>query len=130
MGLRISIDDFGTGYSSLAYLRRFPIDTLKIDRSFIRNIAEVPDDAALAGAILAVARSLKLHAIAEGVETREQLNVLLGQGCNLVQGFLFGKPVPASSFEAYLRMHAAGNRIEPLAALEAMGITAPDHQPL
>ena len=102
MGIKIAIDDFGTGYSSLAYLRRFPVDTLKVDRCFIRGIAENPDDEAMAGAIVAMAKSLKLEVVAEGVETIEQLEVLRRLGYPLAQGYLLGKPVPATVFESLL----------------------------
>ncbi len=95
MGVRISIDDFGTGYSSLNHLKRFPIDNLKIDRSFVNDITVNPDDAAIVKAILAMAYSLRLKVVAEGVETVEQLRFLEAHDCDAVQGFLLSKPQPA-----------------------------------
>ena len=97
LGVRISIDDFGTGYSSLSYLHRFPIDTIKIDRSFVNGIATDKSSAGIVSAIIAVARELKLTVVAEGVETEEQLRYLRRQRCDLAQGFLLGRPAPVES---------------------------------
>jgi diguanylate cyclase (GGDEF)-like protein len=102
MGLELAIDDFGTGYSSLSYLKRFPIDRLKIDQSFVRDITTDRDDAAITSAIIALTRNLGLKTIAEGVETRAQLEFLRAHGCNEVQGFLLSRPVAAAECAALL----------------------------
>ena len=102
IGLRISIDDFGTGYSCLSYLRRFPIDVLKIDRSFVKEIGTSRDGESIIDAIISLAKSLRLETVAEGVETPAQLNYLLDHGCHVVQGFLFGKPMEKHLIEPLL----------------------------
>jgi diguanylate cyclase (GGDEF)-like protein/PAS domain S-box-containing protein len=102
LGIRISLDDFGTGYSSLSYLKRFPIDTLKIDQSFVRELTFDPTSAAIAEAIISMAHSLHLTVIAEGVETEGQLAMLRERGCDEIQGFLFCKPLPAEEITELL----------------------------
>jgi EAL domain-containing protein (putative c-di-GMP-specific phosphodiesterase class I) len=99
LGVCISIDDFGTGYSSLKYLKDFPIDYLKIDKSFVQEIIEDDNDAAIVTAIVSLAHTLKLEVIAEGVETKEQLDYLQHCRCEKSQGYLFSKPLPVNQFE-------------------------------
>ena len=103
MGIGIAIDDFGTGYSSLSYLKRFPIDILKIDRSFIRDIILDQDDATIVKTILAMAQALNLRVIAEGVETKEQYDLLAELGCAEGQGYLFARPMPCEDLISFFR---------------------------
>ena len=103
LDINLSLDDFGTGYSSLSYLKRFPIHTLKIDRSFVINIPDDLDDCAISGAIVSMSKALKHKVIAEGVETLEQLEFLRALGCDEIQGYLFSAPVSADKFEAMVR---------------------------
>jgi diguanylate cyclase (GGDEF)-like protein/PAS domain S-box-containing protein len=110
MGVQLSIDDFGTGYSSLSYLRRFPVDVLKIDRSFVRDITSSEDDAAMVAAIIELARGLRMRVIAEGVETEAQLDYLKQRGCDEVQGHVYARAAPGADVEALLR---TGRRVQP-----------------
>jgi EAL domain-containing protein (putative c-di-GMP-specific phosphodiesterase class I) len=106
LGVSISIDDFGTGYSMLGRLSRFPVDRLKIDRSFVKEIRSARDDAPIVSAIIAMARSLRIETVAEGVETVEQQQFLLNRGCDIAQGFLYSHPNTAEDLEAVLRIPA------------------------
>jgi EAL domain-containing protein (putative c-di-GMP-specific phosphodiesterase class I)/CheY-like chemotaxis protein len=101
-GVKIEIDDFGTGYSSLSYLKQLPVDALKIDRSFTRSIHDNPVDEAIVGAIVAMAHSLQLRVVAEGIETDQQLNVIRRHGCDIAQGYLFSRPMPSDACGNYL----------------------------
>jgi EAL domain-containing protein (putative c-di-GMP-specific phosphodiesterase class I) len=104
-GMQLAIDDFGTGYSSLSYLKRFPVDTIKIDRSFIKDVPGNADDVAITHAVIAMGRSLRLSVVAEGVETPAQAEFLRANGCDLMQGYLISKPVPAADLGRFLREH-------------------------
>jgi EAL domain-containing protein (putative c-di-GMP-specific phosphodiesterase class I) len=119
LGVKLSIDDFGTGYSSLTYLKRFAVDVLKIDRSFIQDLTTDASDASLTTAIIAMGKSLNLQLIAEGVETWEQVDFLAERRCFLVQGFLFAKPLPAAEFANLLQSGPSARRVSNLATVEA-----------
>jgi EAL domain-containing protein (putative c-di-GMP-specific phosphodiesterase class I) len=105
MGIQISIDDFGTGYSSLSYLKRFPIHTLKMDKSFIDHVTDDEEDASFARMVIGIAKSLNLDLIAEGVESESQLEFLRAEGCKLIQGFYFSKPLSSDKALEYLQAH-------------------------
>jgi len=125
MGLAISIDDFGTGYSALSYLNRFPVSQIKIDRSFVQGIPNDHDKTELVKAMISIAQALDLELVAEGVETQEQADCLLAEGCNLVQGYLFGKPMPKAVFEELIVNGAAVRMQEISTALPPSKQTRP-----
>jgi len=104
MGVEVAIDDFGTGYSSLAYLRHFDVNTLKIDRSFLMDIAANEADQAIVSSIIELARNLKLNVVAEGIETKEQLEQVFSRGCHVIQGYYFAKPMPLADLDAFLKL--------------------------
>jgi len=110
MGVRVSIDDFGTGHSSLSYLKNFRIDTLKIDKSFVGGLPGDANDAAIVAATIAMARSLNLAVVAEGVETKGQLEFLRAHGCDMVQGYLLGRPAPPAQLEERVASGADAGR--------------------
>ena len=108
LGLNLAIDDFGTGYSSLSALQQFPISTLKIDRSFVKDVAKNPDDATIVGTIVQMGRNLNMDVVAEGVENEDQLNFLQKLDCTYVQGMLLGKPMSADDYLELLLAQADG----------------------
>ena len=108
--MELSLDDFGTGYSSLAYLKRFPVGKLKIDRSFIRDLASDPDDRAIASTIISMGRNLRLTVLAEGVENAQQLALLRDMGCDMAQGYYFSRPLPAGEMTVLLRQQPFLNK--------------------
>src|SRR4029077_2588526 len=109
MGVLASVVDFGTGYSSMSYLRRLPVDKLKIDREFIREITSSPDDASIVRAIVSLAHSLRLKVVAEGVETADQLKFLQTLGCDQYQGYYFSPAIPAQDFAALVMASVSGD---------------------
>ncbi|HDZ36734.1 MAG TPA: EAL domain-containing protein, partial [Marinobacter sp.] len=107
-GIRLSVDDFGTGYSALSYLKSYPFDTLKIDKTFIQDVTKAPEDGALVRAIISMAHSLGLTIIAEGVETEQQTHFLKQEGCDFAQGYFYSHPLPEKEFTEWLK---SNNRI-------------------
>jgi EAL domain-containing protein (putative c-di-GMP-specific phosphodiesterase class I) len=107
MGVSIALDDFGTGYSSLTYLKRFPVDAVKIDRSFVRDLERDANDAAIVSTVIVMAQNLRLNVIAEGVETEGQLAFLRDRHCHEFQGYLVSPPIPPEEFETFLRSPAS-----------------------
>ncbi|MCZ6774709.1 MAG: EAL domain-containing protein, partial [Proteobacteria bacterium] len=122
MGMKLAIDDFGTGYSSLNRLKEFPVDRLKIDQSFIRNVIGSGNDAAITSAVIQLGHTLNLRVIAEGAETREQIEFLAAQGCDEVQGYYFSQPLPAEDFVAYVEAY------EPKIASEPAPVDRPERK--
>ncbi len=114
LGVTLAIDDFGIGYSSLSYLRRFPIDTLKIDRSFLLDVTSNEDSAAIVRAITGMARALQLQVVAEGVEQREQIDFLKAEGCHEIQGYYYSRPLPPERFTEFVRQYSETNRLAAL----------------
>jgi EAL domain-containing protein (putative c-di-GMP-specific phosphodiesterase class I) len=116
IGLGLAIDDFGTGYSSLSSLKSFPIDTIKVDRSFVRHVPDNTDDTAIMDAIIAMGKTLGLTVVAEGVETREQVEFLREHGCEQFQGFYFSKPLPAGELAELLRRGSCALQVAEIAS--------------
>jgi diguanylate cyclase len=113
MGIQLALDDFGTGYSSLSYMKRFPIDTLKIDESFVRNLASDDDDASIVSAVISMGMSLHMLVVAEGVETSEQAGLLRERNCPEAQGYYFSRPVVAEGIAPLLKRNATRKRPNP-----------------
>ncbi len=107
-GVTLTCDDFGTGYASLSFLKSFPVDRLKIDQSFVRNVTQDPVDAAIVRSVINVGQSLQIGVVAEGVETVEQRDFLLANGCWEAQGYLYGRPMPAERLTEHLHGQGAG----------------------
>jgi len=110
-GVRLSIDDFGTGYSSLSYLKQFKVYKLKIDKSFVHDVSEDPEDEAIISAVISMAHKLEMITIAEGVETHDQLHFLQGQGCDEIQGYFFSRPLPPDDFLRWVQ-HDLKNHLQ------------------
>lgn len=111
MGIHLSVDDFGAGYSSLAYLRNLPVDCVKVDRAFIKDIPDKIDDMAISKTIIMLGQSLRLKVIAEGIETQEQFDFLMEHGCDEIQGYLFSKPLAAVKVVSFLECGCAKDRV-------------------
>jgi EAL domain-containing protein (putative c-di-GMP-specific phosphodiesterase class I) len=121
IGVRLTIDDFGTGYSSLAYLKRLPIDCVKIDASFVRGLPVDASDVAITETVIAMSRGLGLRVVAEGVENRDQMRFLEARGCDEMQGFFFARPLTADKLAAYLRQEPVEDAREPQRGLRIVG---------